>query len=240
MRWQNLKVGPTHLRPTNLFDCGLIHISSFLGKDCSEDIDYCKSRDGNTNCKNGVCQDLRVHYKCLCDVGWKDFHCDVDINECDLGFCRNNATCNNTMGNYTCTCKPGYTDFNCSTDIDECSSDPCQNNGVCEDKVNGYECNCSLGYEGQSCEFDIDWCNETRYNGSSKLCTYGNCSDHLLNYTCDCFVGFVGRNCEEDVDECEVKPCQNGATCVEKSNKTAIETHFGRDKMYPPSERYGV
>ena len=105
-----------------------------LGKNCLKNIDDCLVNKGHQLCQHGRCVDGIVAFTCVCDVGWKEKFCDVDIDECLLDYCKNNATCNNTDGNYTCACQAGYTGRNCSTDIDDCADSPC-NNGKCKDKV---------------------------------------------------------------------------------------------------------
>ena len=32
-----------------------------------------------------------------------------------------------------------------------------------------------------------------------------------------------GKNCETDIAECDSAPCQNGATCVERSNSSLYQ-----------------
>ena len=103
--------------------------------------DDCHELDGYANCTHGKCVDQVAHYTCDCDVGWTGRHCRIDIDECRLGYCKNNATCNNTDGNYTCTCQPGYKGRNCSTDIDECAEFPCAHNETCTNKVS-FQKNC--------------------------------------------------------------------------------------------------
>ena len=42
-------------------------------------------------------------------------------------------------------------------------------------------------------------------------------------YNCSCFDGFEGVNCEIDVDECASNPCQNDATCLQRSQSDAYD-----------------
>lgn len=50
----------------------------------------------------------------------------------------------------------------------------------------------------------------------------GQCHDDqgfALNFTCRCLAGFVGARCEVDVDDCLMRPCADGATCVDGVNR---------------------
>ena len=209
------------------------------GKDCLDKVNYCRQEDDGV-CGNGTCvNDYNNYvYRCDCFRGWKGAHCLIDIDECAYNFCQNNANCTNTLGSYSCACPPGYTDLNCSTNIDDCASTPCENNGTCIDLVNDYNCTYPPGYEGKSCDIDIDWCDVTINKGSKPCGVNGLCRDGLLNYTCDCFIGFTGVHCETDFNDCASNPCQNGATCVQKSNDTAVEIYFGKEKIYARNERW--
>ena len=143
------------------------------------------------------------------------------MDECQLGYCQNNASCINLIGSYSCACAAGFTGRNCSGNIHECASDPCRNNGTCHDEVGRYRCECKLGFNGSNCENDIDWC-------SGEPCKNdGNCTDGIETYNCVCHEGYLGKNCEIDVNECKSNPCLNGGTCIEKSHLPAVTTLFG-------------
>lgn len=45
--------------------------------------------------------------------------------------------------------------------------------------------------------------------------------------SCRCLAGFVGPRCEEDVDDCLMRPCANGATCVDGVNRFSCECPAG-------------
>ena len=108
----------------------------FVGPLCEINIDDCFNQTTRLpQCKHGSCKDGKADFTCNCFAGWMGKRCDKDVNECELGYCRNNATCQNSEGNYTCTCQAGYTDRNCSTDIDDCVGSPCLHNGTCMDRV---------------------------------------------------------------------------------------------------------
>lgn len=63
-------------------------------------------------------------------------NCEVEIDECESGPCRNRATCHDLIGMYACECLPGFDGIDCEVDVDECVSEPCQNGAVCHDMVN--------------------------------------------------------------------------------------------------------
>ena len=111
----------------------------FLGKRCQNDLNDCIYQNGSKKCIHGDCEDKIAAFKCTCDVGWRGTLCDLDINECYLDYCRNNASCNNTQGSYICTCPEGYTGRNCSTDIDDCVNVTCSHNETCVDEVSLYK-----------------------------------------------------------------------------------------------------
>ncbi len=80
----------------------------------------------------------------------------MNVTQCDLGPCFNNATCLiDDRGDYHCKCPPGFTNKNCSekTTPTACSSQPCENGGTCSVGKNGdYECYCAAGFGGPKCE----------------------------------------------------------------------------------------
>ena len=50
-------------------------------------------------------------------IGFVGDNCEIDIDECEILPCQNNATCQNLINDYSCICWPGYEGKNCSTDI---------------------------------------------------------------------------------------------------------------------------
>lgn len=45
-------------------------------------------------------------------------------------------------------------------------------------------------------------------------------------YNCMCFDGYNGTNCEIDIDECLSSPCQNNATCHQRSNSSRSDFSY--------------
>ncbi|CAL1529767.1 unnamed protein product [Lymnaea stagnalis] len=183
----------------------------YTSSNCGTDVDDCASNPCTS--PNTACRDLVNGYKCVCKEGFSgEPPSCVDINECDLRYCKNNATCNNTIGNYTCNCLPGFVDKNCSINFNECSSNPCVNNATCNDLVNNYTCACLLGFNGRNCEHNIDDC-------LPNICrNAGSCQDLVHDYKCNCQPGWTGRNCDRDIDDCNPNPCLNNAACHDHLN----------------------
>ncbi|XP_054530117.1 fibrillin-3 isoform X19 [Pan troglodytes] len=102
-------------------------------------------------CANGVCENLRGSYRCVCNLGYeagasgKDC---TDMDECALNslLC-DNGWCHNSPGSYSCSCPPGFhfwQDTEICKDVDECLSSPCVN-GVCQNLAGSYTCKCGPG-----------------------------------------------------------------------------------------------
>ncbi|KAK4808060.1 hypothetical protein QYF61_017080 [Mycteria americana] len=73
-------------------------------------------------CPNGMCENLRGSYRCICNLGYESDptgkNC-VDVDECTVNrlLC-DNGLCRNTPGSYTCTCPKGFV-FRTETDTCE-------------------------------------------------------------------------------------------------------------------------
>uniref|UniRef100_A0A4X2ME62 Fibrillin 3 n=1 Tax=Vombatus ursinus TaxID=29139 RepID=A0A4X2ME62_VOMUR len=191
-------------------------------------------------CPNGVCENLRGSYRCICHLGYEadppGKEC-VDVDECALNrlLC-DNGLCRNTPGSYTCTCPTGFT-FKTETDscedIDECLSNPCVN-GLCRNQAGSFACECSPGSRldpaGNVCVDSMKgtcWLQiqdgrcEANINGAtlrSECCATLGAAWGSPCQLCEtdpaCSRGFArmkGLTCE-DVNECEVFPgvCPNG------------------------------
>ncbi|CAM9994712.1 unnamed protein product [Lampetra fluviatilis] len=194
-------------------------------------------------CPNGMCENLRATYRCMCNSGYESDisgkSC-VDVDECSRNslLC-DNGLCRNTPGSYSCSCPTGYV-FNSESetceDVNECEGGPCVN-GVCKNTAGSYVCECSMGTKvdatGTVCIDSIKgtcWMQildnrcEVNINGGtmkSECCAtlgaaWGSpCEPCELDPACPRgFSRSKSVNCE-DVNECDVFPgvCPNGR-CV--------------------------
>ena len=123
--------------------------------------------------------------------GWAGSNCEINIDDCASGPCRNNGQCIDGINNYTCNCDDtGYEGPHCDQPIDECTRDsPCLNGGTCRDISGdqGYYCICVDGYEGTDCEVEINECESLPCQNG------GSCMDDFNGYSCLCVIGFEGK-----------------------------------------------
>uniref|UniRef100_UPI00358F92B7 fibrillin-2-like n=1 Tax=Myxine glutinosa TaxID=7769 RepID=UPI00358F92B7 len=194
-------------------------------------------------CPNGMCENLRGGYRCVCNTGYEadisGRRC-IDIDECARSplLC-DNGLCRNTPGSYSCSCPQGYS-FNPDTDtcedVNECEANPCVN-GYCKNTAGSFVCECSTGTKvddtGTICIDSVKgtcWMQildnrcEVNINGGtmkSECCAtlgaaWGSpCEPCELDSGCpQGFSRSHSKNCK-DVNECEVFPgvCHNGR-CV--------------------------
>ncbi|TMS20029.1 Fibrillin-2, partial [Larimichthys crocea] len=191
-------------------------------------------------CQNGMCENLRGSYRCICNIGYESDtsgkNC-VDINECLVNrmLC-DNGLCRNTPGSYTCSCPKGFVfkpDSETCEDINECLSSPCIN-GECRNVAGSFHCDCTHGSKLDStnticvdsmkstCWLTIqDNRCEVNINGAtlkSECCStlgaaWGSpCDPCEIDTACSRgFARMKGVICE-DINECEVFPgvCTNG------------------------------
>lgn len=194
-------------------------------------------------CQNGVCENIRSSYRCVCNSGYEvdisGKKC-VDIDECFVNrlLC-DNGLCRNTPGSYNCFCPDGYVfkpESETCEDVNECETNPCIN-GDCKNVPGSYSCQC---FQGSTLDASRTRCIET-VKGTCWLQHIGgkceiNINGATLKSQCCSTLGAAwGSPCEpckkdnacpkgytrtngticEDVNECKVFPgvCINAA-CV--------------------------
>uniref|UniRef100_A0A3P8V1F7 Delta like non-canonical Notch ligand 2 n=1 Tax=Cynoglossus semilaevis TaxID=244447 RepID=A0A3P8V1F7_CYNSE len=150
---------------------------------------------------------------CLCDPGWGGQHCDhcVPMPGCVHGSCQQP---------WQCSCDEGWAGRFCDKDLSVCSQQhPCQNGASCVMEDNGdYTCLCPEGFHGRHCQLKAGPCHKKR----SPCKNGGQCDDDngfAAELMCRCLAGFMGPRCETNVDDCLMKPCGNGATCLDGVNR---------------------
>ncbi|XP_070177359.1 protein crumbs-like isoform X2 [Littorina saxatilis] len=201
--------------------------AGYTGTDCDIDIPECVS---NPCQYNGTCLEFSnqslygqdhpnftefsysaaAGYLCECILGIEGVNCEINIEDCVEGACKNNATCEDGINEFTCTCAPGYTGTRCETEINECDLyQACQNNAVCTDFIADYTCQCvefdannpnKHLYGGKNCSIYLSGC----VAGNGNRCQNGDCVPYLRSespvshdYRCVCETGFTGRYCDK-------------------------------------------
>ncbi|XP_048203683.1 protein delta homolog 2 isoform X3 [Perognathus longimembris pacificus] len=152
----------------------------------------------------------RLHVVCLlCLLGaaCPPARADDCSLHCDLG----HGCC---APDGSCRCDPGWEGLHC----ERCVRMPGCQHGTCHQP---WQCICQsgwAGFHGHDCERKAGPCAQA----GSPCQNGGQCHDDrgfALNFTCRCLAGFVGARCEEDVDDCLMRPCADGATCLDGVNR---------------------
>ncbi|XP_008296529.1 protein delta homolog 2 [Stegastes partitus] len=172
----------------------------------------CTGEGGNCSCdiSNSRCDEFGV---CRCDPGWDGERCD----RCALTPGCVHGSCEQP---WQCTCASGWAGRFCDKDLSICSrQQPCHNGATCVMEDSGdFSCLCPEGFHGPTCQRRTGPC----YLNRSPCKNGGQCEDgdgFAAELTCRCLAGFTGRRCETDVDDCTMKPCANGATCLDGVNR---------------------
>lgn len=158
---------------------------------------------------------------CRCDPGWDGPFCEdcVKMPGCVHGVCHQP---------WQCMCLSGWAGKFCDKDLHICErSSPCQNGAECVITPEGdYSCNCPESFHGKNCELKRGPCETERFPCQNG----GTCQDNggfAETFLCRCLAGYVGRLCEMDVDDCLMRPCANGATCIDGVNRFSCECPHG-------------
>ena len=78
-------------------------------------------------------------------------NCQINVDDCAAGPCRNGGTCVDGLRSYSCQCPVGYKGANCELLINRCVGQPCRNGGTCVNTLTGYKCHCKPTYYGCRC-----------------------------------------------------------------------------------------
>ncbi|XP_072533761.1 protein delta homolog 2 [Salminus brasiliensis] len=151
--------------------------------------------------------------ECRCDPGWGGPFCAdcVRMPGCIHGSCHQP---------WQCTCEDGWTGRFCDKDVHVCEKErPCQNGANCSlNEAGEYICQCPEGFHGKNCELKAGPCHKAK-----SPCKNGGLCEDLGGYapelSCRCLVGFTGPRCETNMDDCLMRPCANGATCLDGVNR---------------------
>ncbi|XP_059179930.1 protein delta homolog 2 [Centropristis striata] len=192
------------MSPAVLLSCGVLVLVLAVppcrgqGSDCS------------CNATNSRCDEAGV---CRCDPGWDGDQCErcVPMPGCRHGSCEQP---------WQCRCAAGWAGRFCDKDLMMCAEQqPCQNGATCVMEDGGeYACLCPEGFHGRDCELKAGPCHQRR----SPCKNGGLCEDadgFAAELWCRCLAGFTGPRCESDVDDCLMRPCANGATCLDGVNR---------------------
>lgn len=136
--------------------------------------------------------------------------------------CQGGSCVHTSPGHHTCECPPGsaVSDGESGEQHRRCCPDPapCQNgHRVVDDKCRRKSCSCD-----GPCLPGCDTCR----NGGTCV-SHGVLGEEIL--ACHCPVGFSGEDCgiAEFADACDLRPCQNGATCLPMFGRRECQCALG-------------
>ena len=77
----------------------ILNPTGFEGKNCSQEINEC----GSNPCAivgTESCIDHLDNYTCVCKLGYRGRHCEINIDECEMHVCLNGASCMDDVNGY--------------------------------------------------------------------------------------------------------------------------------------------
>ncbi|GFS20862.1 protein crumbs-like [Elysia marginata] len=168
------------------------------GKNCTEDVNECTTRDPNEKHQcvagQGTCRNTNGSYTCDCAPGFSGQYCETDINECDNTPCLHGGVCTDLVNNFTCNCTgTGYEGMTCESDVDECKqSPPVCHHGNCSNTISNFTCICGDRWRGQFCDRENPCYNISCQNG-------GTCQENVAvaEERCACTADYEGARCEK-------------------------------------------
>lgn len=190
-----------------------------------------------TTCAEGSCSDelcpanercissMSNFCRCIDGFARDESGSCVDIDECLVDVCDQNAACRNTEGSFQCSCNDGYFGSGRFCVKGKCSDDACPATNQRCISATTTECECKVGWvanDKDACE-DIDECL------SSNSCDVNSeCVNTDGSYKCNCKLGYEGNgtacHCSKgyhangtecfDINECdENNDCHDDAIC---------------------------
>ena len=203
-------------------------------------------RGDGVECLLGQCNDRSCmeHGKCVspttetceCKDGYSFdmYNACVDIDECLLDYCDQNANCSNKEGFYDCACKTGYSgDGYFCYDVDECETDEhdCHGRSKCINTIGSFTCFCPAGTvgNGQACN-DLNECDYGPHNCD----TLAICENTMGSFNCFCNTGFIGDGTScSDLNECTTDDhfCSETAKCTNTVGSYSCSCDAGVEKL---------
>ncbi|MGH0181776.1 UNVERIFIED_CONTAM: hypothetical protein FKN15_018572 [Acipenser sinensis] len=126
----------------------------YTGRNCHVKTGPCYTN--GSPCQNGgSCIDAHgsaPHSSCLCPSGFTGDFCEIDVDGCESGQCKNGGMCVDHGSDHSCVCPGGFVGKNCNESVIPCLSHPCENGATCNGHPDGgFHCACKPGFFGRTC-----------------------------------------------------------------------------------------